>query len=122
MPFHSLERPSIGIGTLISTLRQREVAADAAYFNLVFASILGVSLYQNLCGMTASHHNHLFPLLTGEWSFSQHYYERKDYEIEKFVEKILEGNASKEAIEDLLNARSKNSRISRGVLFLNPMG
>lgn len=64
MPFNTATFPSLGISLLKSSLFEREIACDIKYFNIDFAQMVGVELYEKIG---------LFQLL-GERIFAENYF------------------------------------------------
>lgn len=69
MPFTSIFRPSIQLGTLKQALVNRGLTSDAFYLNLRFAKMIGVSVYESLCRFRGT--------LLGEWLFSKSAFQEK---------------------------------------------
>ncbi|HYG63625.1 MAG TPA: RiPP maturation radical SAM C-methyltransferase, partial [Thermoanaerobaculia bacterium] len=83
MPFAAAERPSLGVGLLQSLLRRRGFGCDAKYFNLTFASLIGLEDYKRFAEE--------FPIgaLAGEWVFSQAFYGRELSDWDSYAEEVL---------------------------------
>jgi len=81
MPFCSVRYPAIGISLLKSRLSDEDIPCDIKYFNIVFAEMVGVDRYEEIC-----ENEHGIPYL-GETLFAQMYFgnqvpdekEYKDY-------------------------------------------
>lgn len=64
MPYAAVERPSIGLGLLQSSLLNSGLTARVLYANLAFAERIGLPTFDALCRMAPER-------LLGEWTFSQ---------------------------------------------------
>lgn len=62
MPWGSVRRPSLGLGILKECAARRDFACDVLYFNLEFASRIGIPLYERIATDSS---------LYCEWFFSQ---------------------------------------------------
>ncbi|MBD2775612.1 RiPP maturation radical SAM C-methyltransferase [Iningainema tapete] len=84
MPFGPLFLPSIGLGLLKAGLTSRSIHAKILYLTLKFASLIGISLYEQISkGRPA-----IYDLL-GEWLFSGALFDSTN--VEGYINDVLRG-------------------------------
>ncbi|MBI5623051.1 MAG: RiPP maturation radical SAM protein 1 [Elusimicrobia bacterium] len=91
MPFGGLDRPALGISLLKAALQRDGIAADIAYFNHLFADMLGLDMYKRLsnCLETADFDTIPYTALAGDWIFSQAYYGLGRLDADGYVRHVL---------------------------------
>ncbi|MBN1210234.1 MAG: RiPP maturation radical SAM C-methyltransferase [Myxococcaceae bacterium] len=84
MPLAAVNRPSLAAGLLQAAVKQRGIACDTKYFNVLLWKLLGAESYSFFCNeapMTA---------LAGEWAFSQAFYGRRGSGREAYAREVLD--------------------------------
>jgi len=89
MPFTSIKRPSVSLGILSAILRNRGIEVDVRYPNLPFAELIGIDLYNTLCGESSYEANFSSNTLIGEWIFSQNYYGLNKIQHQEYFSDVL---------------------------------
>jgi ribosomal peptide maturation radical SAM protein 1 len=76
MPFGGVERPALGISLLKAAAESIGFPCDIAYFNIVFAEMIGWPAYAGLSNTVLPTDEGVYPYTTlaGEWLFSQYFY------------------------------------------------
>lgn len=107
MPFGGIDRPALGVSMLKSNLEARGVACDIAYFNVQFAQVIGLDMYEMISN-SGHYHEETIPYtrLVGEWLFSQHVYGQDGLNAQKYVKEILSLRISDGLVERLVNLRA----------------
>src|SRR3989304_1524263 len=86
MPFSSTKWPSIGISLLKPRLSEEGIECDIKYFNIVFAKMIGLDIYEEI----AIYSQHMI----GERLFAQEYFAEqlpKEEEYKKYFKKVYQG-------------------------------
>jgi ribosomal peptide maturation radical SAM protein 1 len=87
MPYSSLFSPSLGLGLLQSSLKQRGVTVKTLDLNLNFAQKIGLDCYQTVQGQTLPEH------LVGEWIFAEALFaDGRNQNHEQYFQQILRAN------------------------------
>lgn len=84
MPFAASERPALGVSLLKAHLRERGIACDIAYLNLLFAERIGRQHYEHFVNDLP------FRALPGEWVFAGAAWESADLP-DTYIEDVLRG-------------------------------
>src|SRR3954469_20639252 len=64
MPYASVERPSVALGTLAAALKREGITARTIHGNLIFAEQIGMADYEGI-------NNSDITSQIGEWTFSE---------------------------------------------------
>lgn len=100
MPYFSLERPSVALGTLAAVLDRAGISCSTVYGNLVFAERIGMLGYEWL-------NNSDITLQMGEWTFSEAAFGRSIRPPEEYVEALCStGGQHPGLLESLVQVRA----------------
>jgi magnesium-protoporphyrin IX monomethyl ester (oxidative) cyclase len=100
MPYVSLERPSVALGTLAATLDRAGISCATVYGNLIFAERIGMLGYEWL-------NNSDITLQMGEWTFSEAAFGRSIRPAEEYVEALFgAGGPHAGLLDSLLQVRA----------------
>ncbi len=83
MPYTSVERPSIALGTLTACLRESGISTTTVYANLLFADQIGITAYEGI-NTSGVHHN------IGEWTFAAEAFPDADLHAEEYLSSLVE--------------------------------
>jgi ribosomal peptide maturation radical SAM protein 1 len=86
MPFAPVVSPSIGLTLLKGVLKEKDIAAEILYLNLLFAKKIGAGIYSKIATGFPVNHD-----MIGEWLFSGCLFPDERNE-EQFINEILLGN------------------------------
>ncbi|HYO76042.1 MAG TPA: RiPP maturation radical SAM C-methyltransferase [Thermoanaerobaculia bacterium] len=78
MPYVSLERPSVALGTLAAALERDGISCHTVYANLLFAERIGVIAYEWF-------NNTDITLQIGEWTFSEAAFPNRVRSVDEFM-------------------------------------
>ncbi|MDY7225026.1 RiPP maturation radical SAM C-methyltransferase [Hyalangium rubrum] len=84
MPLAAVNRPSLAAGLLQAAVKQRGIACDTKYFNVLLWKLLGAEAYSFFTSeapMTA---------LAGEWAFAQAFHGRRGSAREAYAREVLD--------------------------------
>ncbi|MGH6671540.1 MAG: RiPP maturation radical SAM C-methyltransferase [Xanthobacteraceae bacterium] len=100
MPYASVERPSVALGTLQACLRRAGITTRSLYANLRFADRLGLQGYESINGSAISNR-------IGEWTFAEAAFPDADLRPQAYLETLsaLLGDPP-ELIEQLARVRA----------------
>ncbi|MGN6182421.1 MAG: RiPP maturation radical SAM C-methyltransferase [Thermoanaerobaculia bacterium] len=118
MPYASVERPSVALGTLHACLLRDGIAAHAMHATLRFADEIGLVAYESINSAAISNR-------IGEWTFAAAAFPDADLRPDEYLETLskLSGEPPRFA-EQLLAVRETASafvdRIAREVLAMRP--
>jgi len=82
MPFLAIDRPSLAAGLLKAAVERRGITCDCKYFNVTFASMIGVRTYTDIVDTSLT-------VLPGEWIFSQLYYGQAFSDWARYESEVL---------------------------------
>jgi ribosomal peptide maturation radical SAM protein 1 len=83
MPFHALERPSLGLSLLKAELRRRGVGAEVRYLGFTFAEFVGYEDYLWVHGELP------YTAFAGDWTFTESLHGRRPAVDAEYVDRIL---------------------------------
>ncbi len=95
MPYVSIERPSVALGTLAASLRDAGISCRTIYGNLIFAERIGVIAYQWL-------NNSDITLQIGEWTFSEVAFRRQIRDIDEYINALVHEGLPRENLKETL--------------------
>jgi hypothetical protein len=88
MPYTAIQHPSIALGILSVTCRQREMNCQTLHANLLFAKHLGIREYQVINGSSPA-------ILFGEWTFAHEAFPNRPPQAPlEFVSNLLRRHVS----------------------------
>jgi ribosomal peptide maturation radical SAM protein 1 len=106
MPYVSIERPSVALGTLAAALHGAGISCRTEYGNLTFAERIGIIPYQWI-------NNSDITLQIGEWTFSEVAFRQPIRGVEDYVARLVaEGLPQENLRETLLGVRE----VARGFI------
>lgn len=91
MPFGGIERPALGISLLKAAAQNAGFPCDIAYFNILFAEMIGWPAYGGLSNSVLPTEETAFPdtSLAGEWLFSQHFHGPGSLDAASYADDVL---------------------------------
>ncbi len=90
MPFGCISRPSLGIGLLKAILVNQGINCDVHYLNLDFYDLIGAENYRLFTTEVDNPEISITnKLLTGEWLFSNYFYQTKEQEKKKYIDYLV---------------------------------
>lgn len=106
MPFGGIDRPALGVSSLKSNLEAQGFLCDIAYFNLQFANLIGIEMYEIISNSGHMHEETVpYTMLVGEWLFSQFLYGEGSLQAEQYLDEILRARLSENLIARILALR-----------------
>lgn len=100
MPYASIERPSVALGTLAGCLERASISTRTLYGNLLFAERIGIPDYEGI-------NNSDITSQIGEWTFSEIAFRREVREVNEYIEGLhQEGHSPISLKQTLLRIRS----------------
>ena len=107
MPFGGIDRPALGVSSLKSNLEANGFVCDVAYFNIQFADLIGIKMYEVISNSGHMHEETIpYTMLVGEWLFSQFMYGEGSLNADQYVDEILRERLSEDLIARLLDLRA----------------
>ncbi len=106
MPFGGIDRPALGVSSLKSNLETQGFLCDIAYFNIQFANLIGLEMYEIISNSGHMHDETVpYTMLVGEWLFSQYLYGQGSLQAEQYLDEILRVRLSDDLIDRILALR-----------------